>query len=416
MANGMTRREMLTGMLAGSAVMVLGGGVLQAVARELANDPTATFTEALAKLRKWLADNTAQSRIEYKGGLRLHTPCVTGLYKGIWPDDFLYPLLVDRSLLDAEMLTKAVEFITESVVDLPCVPDRIEGDGMPVMKPGCLLGPYGQDMPLHLPAAWVRLLDHAQALGASIPRKADWARLIQRSFDNVPFACGLAYVDPQRPRVGFGFHDPCAITGFELMSSLVLYRGLQRAAALFSDVVTPEQKQHWLAQAKGIQDNLDRLWSERDGAYLAGSRDCRQVNVWANGLAYWLSAPDKQRRIVAWYKANREKIFLAGYTRQIAEKKGWQRELSKHALGTYTNGGFWSTGTGFVLPAIADQDPGFAAELTRQLVANMEQTGFAEWIAADGKGNGAKGFLAGIAMPGLGLRSILEKQPLLNYF
>jgi len=409
----MTRREMLTC----STVTALGGfGLVQALSAKAADNAGATFTEALAKLRKWLTNCTVQSRIDYAGGLRLHTPCVTGAYKGIWPDDFLFPLLVDRSLVDEATLTRALEFITESVVGLPRVPDRIEPDGMPVMQPGGLDGPHAQHMPLHLPAAWVRLLDYAQEMGAKIPRKAYWARLVERSLNEVPFACGLAYVDPQRPGVGFGFHDPCAITGFELMSSLVLYRGLQRAAALFADVVAPAQQQRWLAQAVGIRDNLHRLWSEEDGAYFAGSKDCRQINVWANGLAYWLSAPEKQRRIVAWYKAHREKIFLAGYTRQIAEDGGWQRQLVKVGLGSYTNGGFWSTGTGFVLPAIADQDAGFAVELTGQLVANMEKTSFAEWISADQKGGGAKGFLAGIAMPALGLRSIIEKRPLLAYF
>jgi len=51
--------------------------------------------------------------------------------------------------------------------------------------------------------------------------------------------------------------------------------------------------------------------------------------------------------------------------------------------------------------------------MAREWVANMKKTSFSEWIAADadGKGNGARGFLAGIAMPGLGLLSIIEKQP-----
>ena len=138
--------------------------------------------------------------------------------------------------------------------------------------------------------------------------------------------------------------------------------------------------------------------------------------MWANGLAYWLSTPEQQKKIVAWFKANQDKIFLAGCTRQIAEEKGWERQLIKIPLGTYTNGGFWSTGTGFVLPAIADQDPGWAAKLTGQLVANMEKNSFAEWISADQKVGGAKGFLAGIAIPALGLRSIIERQPMLTYF
>ncbi len=408
-----TRREMLTL----TTMTALAGFSLPSIlAREPGDDARVPFMDALAKLKKWLADCTVKSRIDYAGGLRLHTPCITGIYKGIWPDDFLYPLLVDRSLVDEVTMRRALEFITESVVGLSQVPDRIEADGLPVLQPGGLREPHGQHMPLHLPAAWVRLLDYAQQMGAKIPRKADWARVVERSFNAVPFSCGLAYVDPQRPGVGFGFHDPCAITGFELMSSLVLYRGLQRAAALFADVVEPVQQQRWLSQADGIRNNLHRLWSEEDGAYFAGSKDCRQINVWANGLAYWVSALEKQRRIVAWFKANRNKIFLAGYTRQIAEEKGWQRELVATTLGSYTNGGFWSVGTGFVLPAIADQDAGFAVELTKELLQNMENTSFAEWIFADQRPSGATGFLAGLALPALGVQSILERQPLLTYF
>lgn len=385
-------------------------------ALSIQEEQRAVFEDASVTLKVWLAESTAKSRVAYHGGLRLHTPCVNGMYQGIWPDDFLLPLLVDPSLLDQPTLIKAIEFISTSTLGLPCLPDRIEPDGMPVMQPGKLSEPHAHRMPLHLPAAWLRVLDHAQAIGVNIPKKADWARLFQRSLDAVPFACGLAYIDPQRPHVGFGFHDPCAITGFELASSLVLYRGLQRADAFFADVVPQDQRERWRTQAEGIEDNLDRLWSEQDGAYFAGSKDCRQVDVWFNGLAYWLSSPEKQHRIVSWYKANRDKIFLSGCTRQIAEKSGWLRELVKIPPGNYTNGGFWSTGTGFVLPAIADQDPIFAAELVQQLMDNFEQTSFAEWIGADGQGNGAKGFLAGIAMPALALRSIIEKQSLLNYF
>jgi hypothetical protein len=415
-STAMTRREMLTKTIAGAAAFTLVGQLLPALGGETSAAQNKEFSEALTKIKSWLADCTVKSRIEYNGGLKLHTPCVNGIYRGIWPDDFLWPIMVDRSLMDAETLTKALEFVTTSVLSLPCVPDRVEHTGVAVMQPGLPQGPHGTLMPLHLPAAWVRLLDYAQAWGAKIPKKAEWATLIQRSFDKLAFDSGLAYVDPKERRVGFGFHDPCAITGMELMSSLVLYRGFQRAAALFADDITPDQKKRWLAQAQGIQDNLHRLWSEEDGAYFAGSVDCRQVNVWGNGLAYWLSDAEKKQRIVAWYKANRQKIFLNGYTRQIAEEKGWQRQLVKVKLGTYTNGGFWSVGTGFVLPAIADQDPDFAIDLTKQLVANIKNTSFAEWIPAEGKGSGATGFLAGLAMPGLGLQSVIEKKPLLNYF
>jgi hypothetical protein len=379
-------------------------------------DPRSVFSSTLAALKARLAAGAEASRIEFGAGLRLHSPCTSTTYRGIWPDDFLWPLLVDESLEDTATLARTLEFITASVVDLPRVPDRIEPDGMPVMQPGALSAPHAECMPLHLPAAWVRLLDVLHTRGLAIPRKAAWAGVIARSFDQVPFSCGLAYVDPQRPGAGFGFHDPCAITGFELMSSLVLYRGLQRAAVLFADAAPADTIRRWSGLARAIRDNLHRLWSPEEGAYLAGSKDCRQVNVWANGLAYGIASPEQKNSIVAWYRRHREQIFRHGCTRQVAEPGGWQRQLVDIPVGTYTNGGFWPTGTGFVLPAVADQDPVLAAEVAAPLIATLERTRDAEWVSADGTPGGARGFLAALSMPCLALRCILEGKALLDAF
>jgi len=41
---------------------------------------------------------------------------------------------------------------------------------------------------------------------------------------------------------------------------------------------------------------------------------------------------------------------------------------------------------------------------------------FAEWIGVDGNPAGAQRYLASVAVPLLGLRSILEGRPLLEYF
>lgn len=369
---------------------------------------------ACTTLKRHLGAVMENSQVEYDAGLRLHTGSASH-YAGIWPDDFLYPLIVDPAYLDGPTRQAVLDYLTASCADLDRVPDRVERGGLAVMQPGSLRSPHAQRMPLHLPAAWVRLLDYFETWGARIPRKEDWARLIERSFDQVPFSCGLAYVDPQSPGVGFGFHDPCAITGCELMSSLVLRRGLQRAASLFRDQAPPGVRQRWLRLADGIAANLRRLFDAQQGAYLAGSVDCRQVNVWGNGLAYWLSGPTERRSIAAWYAGNRSRIFLRGCTRQIAEAEGWQRQFTPLPAGTYTNGGYWPTGTGFVLPAIADQDAELAAELAGDLAAGIEAAGFCEWIAADGTPNGARQFVAALALPALALKSILEQRPLLEY-
>ncbi len=370
------------------------------------------FTTVLAKLRGLMADAMEQSKVEYGDGLRLHTPDVSGKYRGIWPDDFLFPTLVLPNKPAVDTLNRTLAFLGDSMLGLDCVPDRVELDGLPIMKPGrSSRPPYGHEMPRHLPAAWVRLLDEYAKMGATIDRKDQWAALIERSFQKIPFANGMAYIDPQMPSVGFGFQDPNVITGLALFVSLILERGFVRAADLFQTELPAATIAGWRQRAAGIRANLHRLWDETSGAYFAGTRDCRQIDVWGNGLAYWLSDEAKQKRIIAWYQTHQDAIFQKGFTRQIAEKEGWQRIIGKTPVGNYTNGGFWLVGTGFVLPALAHGDIGLARMLVRDLAENIEEQGLPEYINAAGAGAGASGFLMAMAMPAAAIECVLEGKP-----
>ena len=379
-------------------------------------DEKQQFKMLLEILRKQLVESFEKSKVVFDNNLLLHSPCIGETYRGIWPDDFLYPLMVQPGLYDREKLNQIAGFLTNSIVDLECFPDRVEADGMPVMQPGALSHPHARAMPVHLPAAWVRLIDNLEKMGATIPGKEDWAGVFKRSIDTISFSCGLVYVDPQDPRVGFGFHDPEAITGFELMSSLVLHFGLKRAARLFKGHIDESEINKWTRLSDGISNNLYRLFDKEQGAFFAGSKDCRQVNVWANGLAYWMVKPDIQKTIGEWYYKNRKAIFLKGFTRQIAEPEGWQRHFFPSKVGSYTNGGFWSVGSGWILPVIAAQNPDFALQIAEELVENLVKYEFREYISADGTGGGAVGFLAAIAVPMMGLIAIVENRPFGEFF
>ena len=113
------------------------------------------------------------------------------------------------------------------------------------------------------------------------------------------------------------------------------------------------------------------------------------------------------------YRENKAKIFLRGCTRQVAERGGWNGTTPNF---TYQTGGFWATGTGFVLPALADGDPELAAEIAKDLEENLSKVDFAEWLDEQGSPHRARKFLASVSMPLLGVRSVLEKKPLLDYF
>jgi hypothetical protein len=132
-----------------------------------------------------------------------------------------------------------------------------------------------------------------------------------------------------------------------------------------------------------------------------------------NGLIFPLAGDSEKQSIVRFFRDNRAKLFLRGCTRQIAEPGGWEGNVNP---GRYQNGGFWATGTGYVLPALAQLDPALCVELLEDLTANLSKIDFAEWLDATGKPNGAMKFLASLALPLMGLNSILQDKPLIEYF
>jgi len=371
------------------------------------------FKAVYDRLAGYLTGLFEGAKVDVGNGVKLLMPQADKGYSGFWPDDGLYPLIALPSLADKDELQAAIEFISDSMLELEYVADRIEPDGLPILSPGpSNLQPLTDRMPLHLPAAWVRVLDYYEGFGVRIPQKDAWAKSIERSFKQVPFANGLVYGDPQRPPIGWGFYDTIKIAGWELMTSIVVMRGLERASWLFEPESPAEVRQHWLLLAKGVRLNLHRLYNPEIGGYMEGSRIGRQFGVWSNGLAYFLAPEGVKRNIVNFYRRNKDAIFLRGCTRQIAEP-GWE---GNGPGDSYQNGGFWATGTGFVLPAIADQDPDFAVELIEELAENLPAIDFAEWIGRDGQPAGAQKYLSSVSVPMIGLRSILEGRPLLDYF
>lgn len=351
-------------------------------------------------------------RIEVDG-FQLLRPCDHSAYRGLWHDDFTWPHVGLPELARHPQMKDAVAWLTEAMVRLPVVADRVEFDGTAVMSPGAAgARPMSEAMPIHLPAAWTRLLSHAEASGVAIPRKNEWAQLIRRSFDQVSMSFGLVWNDPQRRIVAFGFQDSIRLTGLLLLTSLVVKRGYERASSLFAGDLPAEVIADWKNRARDIGDNLHRLFDGKSGGFLGATVAGRTFDVWGNGLAWPLASTDQRKVIAATFQSNRQRIFLKGCTRQILAPGGWPG--TEAGIG-YQNGGYWGVGTGFVLPMIAEIDPDWALELVRELIAHLDAIHGAEWIDGNGDGKGALDFLGTLAMPLIGLRAIIEGRHTLDY-
>lgn len=346
-------------------------------------------------------------------GYHLLRPCDNPAYRGLWHDDFTWPHVGLPELQKNPEMRDAVTWLGEAMLRLPVVADRVEFDGTAVMSPGGAQSKaMSEDMPIHLPSAWTRLLSHAEAAGVVIPRKREWAELIRRSFERVAMSFGLVWNDPQRHTVAFGFQDSIRLTGLVLLTSLVVKRGYERAAALFANELPPAVTDDWKVRATSIGANLHRLFDSKTGGFVGATVAGRAFDVWGNGLAWPLATGDQKNAIAATLVANKDRIFLNGCTRQIIGPGGWPG--TEGGIG-YQNGGYWGTGTGFVLPMIAEIDPAWAIALAGDLLAHLDGIKRAEWIDAQGNGKGTLEFLGTLSMPLIGLRAILEGKHTLDY-
>jgi len=359
-----------------------------------------------------------EKRTAYKTDKMTAFAPAEGLYDAFWPDDFTFPIAGLPESLTKEAYQSIYDFLTDSILDLPCVPDRVQFDGCPIMQPGAATigSAHGDKIPAHLPSAWVRLLCYFRDYGVQLHDKKGWFKLIKRSYEQVSFACGLVYIDVQRPHVAFAYNDSAAITGMEFMCSVVNMRGFERGLELFADVIDEETKAEWQKKIEGINNNLWRLYDEKKGGYIAGSQTCKQLHIWANGLLYGRMDGEKKERLGKTLVSLSDKIFYRGCTRQMSETEGWERMLVDMPVDFYMNGGWWATGTGYVIQAVYETDKAFGKKLLTELIEELPKFNYAEWINKRGEESLAKYFHMSIGMPLTAIKAMLEGSSLIEKF
>ena len=340
------------------------------------------------------------------------------LYDAIWPDDFTFSVIANSDVMSKKDYQSLFDFLTKSCIDLPQVPDRVQFDGLPIMQPGAAeIGKaHGDVMPAHLASAWVRLLSYLKDFGVDIHHKNEWYELIKRSYEKVTYTCGLVYINPQKPSVAFAYNDCAAITGFELMCSIVNMRGFERALVLFNDVIDKKTKSLWERRIVETKDNLWRLYDVEKGGFVAGSEECNQFHIWANGLMYSMLTNEQKKLVSKTIIENYFKINYKGFTRQMIEDSGWHRLLVKLNLGDYMNGGYWPTGSGYIMEAVYCNNRELGMQMLNDLIEYLPKYEYTEWINKKETACGANYFHMAVAMPIVAIKAMLEGKSLLEMF
>lgn len=334
-------------------------------------------------------------------------------HHALWPEDHLCAMEGKPDILSRRDYASILGHLTESVVDLRFLPDAVEDDGTPATSLAGNQGLCGYRMPPPLPSAYIRLLAFFERQGLEIPEKDRWGAIIARCVDAIEFSCGLVFINRNWPYVTFPLKDIVANTGLELMSSVILYRGLLVGAELFADTLDQDVLYEWRRKARRIKENLWRLYDPEKKIFLAGSRDCRQGDIFGSGLAYGLATKEQRQGMVEHFLAHQDILFWNGMTRHMVEKDGWQRLLCGYPADHYMNGGYWPVGTGYLFTGLYEQAPDFALDLLEALLASMPMHEYAESVNRDGTTN-AKYFMTALGVLSLTTKASLEGRQLID--
>ncbi|MBO3809399.1 MAG: hypothetical protein FGF50_07380 [Candidatus Brockarchaeota archaeon] len=305
-------------------------------------------------------------------GTTLFMPDGGGNYNALWTRDFCYMLEGLPGCIKREDAVEAYFYIVSRQRGDGAIADRVGINGEPYYNV------FGLKPPTDNPQFAVKIVwEIWRAYGDASPFILTADRL-EKALGSLPLSSsGLIWIDPGSPHSPYGFTDCVAKTGEELFSSLLLYEAHVKMAELYGAVGRTEEAKVHQAQAAKVKSSLGKLWSG-EGYFFAASVDCRQPDVWGSAYAVWVDAVDNQRaiEISRWLSSCFDKIVKWGQVRHLPEPLVWEKTLTEIKPGTYQNGAYWGTATGWVAYAISLAN--------RQLPERM-LTDLVEFCEAEGK-------------------------------
>lgn len=328
--------------------------------------------EALSRIVEEAGKLVDKSLLKASDGTTLFRPDAGGNYNALWTRDFCYMLEGLPRRIKREDAVKAYFFIVNRQRGDGAIPDRVGIDGEPYYNV------FGSKPPTDNPQFAVKITwEIWRAYGDASPFILTAGRL-EKALGSLPLSrkTGLIWIDPSSPHSPYGFTDCVAKTGEELFSSLLLYEAHVKMAELYRATGMLEEAGVHEAKAAKVKSSLETLWSG-EGYFFAASGDCRQPDVWGSAYSVWLNAVDDQKalEISRWLSNKLGRIVKWGQVRHLPEPFSWEKTLTEVKPGTYQNGAYWGTATGWVAYAVSLTNRQLAEQILIDLVEFCETEG-----------------------------------------
>lgn len=369
-------------------------------------------------------------------GFPLVTPGKGG-YPAFWVRDF--SMAADSGLVPTEELRNHLFLIAKTQngpetrklkngLELPpwSIPDHINFDGKPVFYPGTYAsgedqgnGAFGVLPPIDDHFEFIHLAfllsrqTRSKAFLKGIVSGSSLLDRLERAFDSPESdpATGLCMTTLNRRAVGFGFCDAVVHDGKLLMASLLRYR-----AARELETLTGSRRYREIQ--KRIESSLPSAFRDpKSGWLLASTGTSAQPDVWGTlrALADFPIPKDVRTRAEQEVlKAAKDgTILLEGAVRHVptnrdfSEKTAWERAYSPK--GSYQNGAYWHTPTGWLLRVLRRVEPSLAKQILGEFIQHLKSNDLrhsrpgldAPWecFGPNGTARQNGGYLASAALP-----------------
>ncbi|MFW5799154.1 MAG: hypothetical protein ACOCXX_05795 [Planctomycetota bacterium] len=207
-----------------------------------------------------------------------------------------------------------------------------------------------------------------------------------RAYDAVLYdeATGLAVSSPIERSCDFGFTDTVYKVGRVLFGSVMAARACTRIEQVARSLDEAETARRFASRARRIRENIPCVFGTPDGLLNAATEVCCQPDVWGTAFAVYAGAVEGEvklracRALVdAWHRGT---IVRDGAVRHLRTTDDWTDhtswQFSRAAYGTYQDGGYWLTPSGWVIYAMSLVDPDAARHTTDEMVEHMKATDF----------------------------------------
>jgi hypothetical protein len=315
----------------------------------------------------------------------MYTPDGKGNYAALWTRDFAYMVENAGDLMPLDHIEACIRYLLGGMRDDGATPDRVQGDGLAVYVAGPVAHPFGLPNLDNAPFLVIAVDAYLKRLPADRGKALfrEWSPLLDKAMDYIPRSgTGLVYNDPAKPHSPYGFTDCIGKTGELFKESLLYWRACRCMQRLHDMLGRAQKTKDYRDRAEKIERNVSALWDNKAGMFLAASKNCRQIDIWGNAYAIYIGFPlgDRRDRIVRFLIDNYDRYVWRGQVRHLLKGQYWQRLLTGVPRDRYQNGAYWATAAGWVMVAVAKEDPNLASRMFADLIDDFKTAGVCECI------------------------------------